>query len=217
MRDVVSSYRRFPLMLAPAGLLNVLGLQAPVLMMAALYGTDEAGWLGLTQRVLALPVTLIGMAVAQVFLGEFSDSIRSGGTRARRLFDAATTRLLAVATVGAALLLALGPMAFAAIFGAEWQESGQFARALALGLAAQLVASPVSQTLIVLGHTGTQLLWDAGRLLLVVAVIAIAWAIGAEAITAMWWVGLSQLLTYAGGWLLSRRAIGRHRPISGGE
>ncbi len=85
---IVARYWRFPLLLAPAGLLNVLGLQLPLLLVAYFYGSAHAGWLGLTQRVLALPIMLIGQAVAQVYVGELSRDLRTNGDQASPLFSA---------------------------------------------------------------------------------------------------------------------------------
>jgi len=67
LRQLARRYRRFPLVLAPSGVLNVMGLQLPVVLIAYWYGSSVAGWMGLTQRVLSLPVMLVGTAIAQVF------------------------------------------------------------------------------------------------------------------------------------------------------
>ena len=72
LRRVATRFRSLPLLMAPSGLLNALGLQLPVLLASTLFGVQVAGWLGMTQRVLLLPVALFGIAVAQVFLGEFA-------------------------------------------------------------------------------------------------------------------------------------------------
>ena len=215
MSRAVASYRRFPLLLAPAGLLNALGLQLPVILMSAFYGAEVAGWFGLTQRILALPVTLIGVAVAQVYLGELSQHVRDSRGSPLQLFDSTSKRLGLVGVVGAVLLVALAPPTFGLIFGDTWSPSGDYAQALAFGLAAQLVASPLSQTLIVLGRTGTQLTWDAARLLAVLSAIAITAMSGGGAVAAMWALGLAQLASYSVGWALSRHAIGAHQPNGG--
>lgn len=207
MRDVIHTYRRFPLLLTPAGLLNVLGLQLPVLLIAYAYGSEVAGWLGLTQRVLALPVTLLGQAVAQVYLGELSLSVRQGTGRAQLLFSRASKRLAIFSVAGAGILLALGPTLFHVVFGAQWTTSGHYAQALALALAAQLVGVPLSQTLIVMGHQGQQLAWDASRLVLTTGAVWLCIELGGPAIAAVWTMSLALTVTYSASWLLSRLAV----------
>lgn len=145
---VLWRYRRFAYFLAPAGLVNALGVYVPLLMIAAWYGTTSAGHLGFTQRILGLPLALIGQAVAQVYLSELAFSRREGVTDEARLFRQASLRLAFVAAAGALVLLVAGPWIFETIFGPQWTVSGEFARALAVSVCVQLVAVPVSQTLV---------------------------------------------------------------------
>ena len=55
---------------APSAFLNTFGIEAPVLLIVALYGTAVGGQFALAQRVMAIPVTLMAMAVGQVFFAE---------------------------------------------------------------------------------------------------------------------------------------------------
>lgn len=207
LKSTLRQYRRFPLLLGPAGLLNVLGLQLPLLLVAYYYGSAVTGWLGLTQRVLTLPVMLIGQAVAQVYIGELSNELRGRGARVGELFTVASLRLLLVAGTGTIVLLAFGPQLFALAFGQDWAPSGDYARALALGLAAQMVGSPLSQTLVLLGRQLQQLTWDACRLLLTGG--AIVWCASRDSppLTTIWAYGCALGVSYIAGWALSRRAV----------
>ena len=192
---VARRYRRFPFLMAPSGLLNILGTQLPVLLIASWYGSTVAGWLGLTQRVIAMPIALVSSAVAQVYLAE------------GRIFIGATRRLALIAVPGAVAVVLAAPSAFSLIFGPQWHSSADYAQALAVFMAAQFVASPLSQTLVVFERQGLQLAWDAGRVLVIAgAVSAVALADG-SALTAVWAFGLSGAVTYGVGWLMSLRVV----------
>lgn len=207
LRSLVVRYRRFPLVLGPSGLLNVLGLQLPIILMAAWYGGEVAGWMGLTQRILALPVTLIGTTVAQVYLSELARQAREGLSSAAVLFRRVSLSLLFAGTLLLLALLFLGPTLFKLIFGLEWTDSGQYAQALAFGLAAQLVASPVSQTLIVLERPILQFVSDATRVIVVFVVVFAVKYSGGDALTAIWAIGISLGATYVLSWILSWRSL----------
>jgi O-antigen/teichoic acid export membrane protein len=209
MRKAALRYKRFALLLAPSGLLNVLGLQLPVLLVAYWYGGEVAGWLGLTQRVLALPVTLIGTAVSQIYLAELARAIRTDDCRARSLFRRSTRGLVASGAVIAVGILITGPFAFSLVFGNEWEESGHFARALSVALAAQLVAAPLSQTLVVLERHSVQMAWDALRLVGISVAVAVAAHQQASALSAIWALGITSALLYGISWALSWNALRR--------
>ncbi|NJP32598.1 lipopolysaccharide biosynthesis protein [Micromonospora thermarum] len=200
-------YRRFPLVLAPSGLTNVLGLQLPVLLIAYWYGSAAAGWLGLTQRVLAAPAALLGVAVAQVYLGELARAARETPERARLIFLGASRRLALIALPGAVLVVVGAPALFRLLFGDGWAGSGAYAQALAIGTAAHFVASPLSQTLIVFGRQGLQLAWDVGRILVVTGAVGLTVLTGGSALAAVWAFGLSAAVAYAASWLLSLRTV----------
>ncbi|MFC4144994.1 lipopolysaccharide biosynthesis protein [Micromonospora mangrovi] len=207
LRDCAVTYRRFPLLLAPSGLLNILGGQLPVLLIAYWYGAEVAGWLGLTLRVLAMPAALIGAAVAQVYLAEFSRSARSDPDRAREIFRRGSRSLALAATLGGVAVLATGPQVFALVFGERWATSGSYAQALALSMATQFVAAPLSQTLIVLDRQGMQFAWDAGRVTVVSGAVALVAVAGWSDRAAVWAFGLTSALCYLLCWLAARYAV----------
>lgn len=207
MRSVAVKYKSFPLVLAPSGLLNSAGIQAPVVLTAALYGATVSGWLGMTQRVLALPLALIGQAVAQVFLGEFGAARRSGAGDLERMFMRTSRNLFAVGLAGCLVLIAAAPWAFSTFLGAQWHQSGVYAQALAVALMFQMVGNPLSQTIIVMGKNWYQLTWDVIRLVLCAGAIVLAHASGRDATTAIWWFSIASAVAYAGLWFLSRQAV----------
>lgn len=207
---VARRYRRFPLLLAPSGLLNMAGVYLPLLLVASQYGAEAAGWLGFTQRVLALPMMLVGQAVAQVYLSELASTHRSRGDHHVRLFRTASQRLAIIAAVSAVALVTLAPSLFPAVFGRSWTMSGSMAQALAVGLAAQLVAAPLSQTLIVFERQGLQLSWDLGRLILVSAAVLVPAAAGLDVLECVWILSGASTFAYAVAWTLSRWVIMNH-------
>lgn len=210
LREAMSRYRRVPLLLAPAGVVNALGLQVPVVLLAFYYTSDVVGWFGLTQRVLAAPVTLIGLSVAQVYLGEAARARREEVGHPSAYFWKVSRVLALLGAVAAVALLVGGPPAFELLFGSQWRTSGDFARALAIALAAQLIASPLSQTLIIFERSGLQLAWDTLRVLCVTGSLMTAGMLKLPAEAAVWALGVALVATYALSWEMSRRTIACH-------
>jgi len=210
--SLVGRYRRFPILSTPSALLNIAGLQVPVLVVAYFYSAADAGAMGMAQRVLAAPVTLIGTALAQAYLSGLSRSVRERSGSPLRLFVWVSRVLVMASVVVAGIVLVLGPELFAVVLGPEWRVAGQFAQALSIGLAGQFVAAPMAQTLIVLERQGAQLLWDVARLVLVVGSMVVLAMMGKPVLTVLWAFSLSSGLCYVALWMLSWRAVRALRP-----
>lgn len=209
---VPRQHRAAAAQLSLAGVLNGAGLQAPILLITAIFGLGSAGHFALAQQAIAIPVALIGQAVAQVYLSRLAQELRDHGGTARRQFLAATKPLALAAVPIAALAFALSPWLFPLVFGDQWRESGLMVAALSISLGCQLVAAPLSQTLIVVGAARTQLVWDASRVVLILAFFALAAAADFTALQAVWGYSSLNAAAYVASWLLALRASARPSP-----
>lgn len=167
LAEIARRYRRFPLLSSGSALLNSLGLQLALLLATILYTPVVTGHFALTQRIVGVPMTLIGTAVSQVYLAEAAKQRRRQREGLKRLYLKSSLRLFLVGLAPITLLALAGPPLFAFVFGSEWLEAGRYARILAPMFLAQFVVVPLSQTLNVLERQGLQLGWDTARLLLV--------------------------------------------------
>jgi len=170
-------YRRFPLLMAWATLLNVGSIQIPLLLISYYFGAAQLGLYALTHRVLTLPASLIGHAVGQVFL---ADASRVSGDPYRL---AIFTRKVAITLYAVALPLMLvvgfaAPELFEMVFGASWRPAGQYAQILAPWFLLWFVSSPLSGLLIVRELQGSSVLFTSLELLMRVAAIAIGGKVG---------------------------------------
>jgi O-antigen/teichoic acid export membrane protein len=206
MWAAVVRYRRFPLIASWSRLLNAAGLDAPILLIAAVYGDTQAGLLGLTIRVIGGPAAVIGQAVHQVFTGEASARIRDPSERLGVWVRHRVLRLLAVGAGPVALLAVLGPDLFKLVFGPEWTRSGEFAQILAVPYLASFAIVPISRTLFLLEQQGTQLAWDTARLALTVGGIIVCAVLGAPMITAVVVLSIAHVACYAAMYVLAVRA-----------
>lgn len=206
---VARRYRRFPLLLAPQGVANALGVQLPLVLVGLLYDAGTTGQFGMVQRVLALPVTLVGTAAGQVFLSEIAARVRDRSAGSRALLLRASRLLVVPAVALAGVLLVGAPALFTVVFGPEWATAGDFARLLALPVAAQMVAAPLSQVLVVTERQLALLVWDGVRIALMVAVAVAARA--ADWAPDRTVAGLAAVLlgAYVVQWFLSLHAAAR--------
>jgi O-antigen/teichoic acid export membrane protein len=204
-------YWRFPVFMVPSGVLNVLGTQIPVLCLAAWYGLSEAGWFGLSQRVLAVPVALVGTSVSHVYLSRFAALVREDIDEARALFWRTSRRLGIIAGVLTVVVMAFSQWSFPLIFGAPWATSGDYGQALGIFVGAQLIGSPLSQTLVVLDRQRWQLFWDIARVGSVSFAFYLSSVAGIDSVKAIWWFSVTSAVLYGMSWLLCVMALSSWR------
>lgn len=206
LRAAARDYRRFPLVLMPSGLLNSMGTHAPTLLIVGLFGVTVGGLYGMTQRVLAAPVGLLGTSLSQVYIGELANLKRKRVPTAADLFRRTSRALWGASLALAVAVAVLAAPLFPVIFGEQWRSSGQFAQALSIGIAGQLAAAPLAQTLVVTERLGRKFLWDAGRLVSMSAAVIVPAALDSSALSMMWCLGAVQAGVYVVLWLLCRAA-----------
>jgi O-antigen/teichoic acid export membrane protein len=189
-------HRRFLVLTPWSAMLNVVGQQAPSVVIAAAHGSAAAGFVALTMRVLGSPVGMVADAVAQYAAGAFGSDIRRGAP-VRALFVRLTTRLLLLGGLAAVVVVLVGPACFGAVFGPEWQRSGMYAQILAPAFAVQVAVSPVSQLLSMLGRQATQLVWDAARLVATTAAVLVPSLLGSSMDVVLMSLAVAMTASYA--------------------
>ncbi len=139
---VARRYRRFPIYSTWGAVFNTVGTQLPPVMFAALFSPAAAGLYLLAHRVLAMPLSLLGRAVADVFFVNAAEAERSH--QLAPLVAMAHDRLAQIGMPPTFALILAGPDIFALVFGPEWRQAGEFSRWMAPWLYFVLVASPLS-------------------------------------------------------------------------
>jgi len=139
-------YRKFPLYDSWAGLLNIAGSQAPVLLFATLFSPVLAGYYALAYRLLSAPLGLVGKSVSQALLPRIVEANRRGesGPLVLQLIGIlAMVSLLpfAVVTVAAADVVPV-------LFGTEWASAAPVVAWTATWVGWQFICSPLSVVLI---------------------------------------------------------------------
>ncbi|KQQ92602.1 hypothetical protein ASF62_12185 [Leifsonia sp. Leaf325] len=203
------TYRRFPLVNTWSRLINTLGLQLPVILIITLYASPAAGLYALTLRVLAAPVGIVVDAVSQYFEGTFSASLREGGSGLAKLIRTVSWRLALVAAIPTAVVLLFGPQLFSVVFGAQWEMAGVYAQILIVAYATQFAISPISRSLVILGHQKTQLVWDVSRAIGTIGAVVVPFALDLEFVYALLCMTTVQVVAYVVLLVLSLRRANR--------
>ena len=201
VRRLAVRYGRFPRFTAPAALLNTLGSRAPVLLLAAFFGSGAVGQFGVAFGSLALPLGVLTGAVGQVYGRDGAEAVRAGrlGPLALRV----TRGLLAVVAYPALAVAATGPVLFAFVFGEAWAEAGRYAQAVAAWAALAAVAVPLTRTFDLAERQRADLAFSVAMGVALAAVLAVA-SQRLDALGTVWAAGVAGALLRALhiGWML---------------
>lgn len=178
MRLVAYRYRRFPLISGSSGIINTIGLELQPLFMSAFYGPRVLGWFSLGEQVIGVPMSLLGVAVSQVYYGEASRLARESVEELKKLFSQTVKKLFMIGCIPITLLGIKGPWLFALVFGDIWQQAGVYTQLLTLLFVIKFVAIPLSCTLEILERQDLKFYWDIGRLGILLGVFTLARTFG---------------------------------------
>lgn len=148
VRAQARRYRRFPLYSSWGGLFNVAGANLPPILFAALFSPAVAGLYALANRVLSMPMSLVGSAIGQVYFSKAAEARRDGsiGNLVSKVHD----KLAQIAMPPVLFLVFVAPEMFSFIFGSEWRQAGIFVQWLTPMLYFQFIFAPIGQTLVVM-------------------------------------------------------------------
>jgi len=163
---------RFPKYSTFEALCNNAAIYLPVILIGSLSPGAEAGYVILAMQIMQAPISLIGSAVAQVYLSRSPEEFYAG-----RLGPFTATMLGGLVRTGVGPLLFAGivaPDAFAVIFGQEWRPAGELVRWMTPWFVMQFLSSPVSMALHVTGNQRAAMLLQLGGLVLRVGMLYLA-------------------------------------------
>ena len=143
LRDVAAAYREFPCYSSWSLLLANGSSQVPVLLLPVLFGVDVTGLYALANRLLQIPMQLLGESIRSVYYKEIADQVASGED-ARASFTELRRNIVFAGVFPFMVLLLFGEAVFATLFGPGWERAGTFSGIIGFYLFFQFIAAPLS-------------------------------------------------------------------------
>lgn len=144
LKAIAKKYYRFPFFTLPSQVLNELSVQIPVYLLKAFFSTAVVGIYALPQKLLNVPVSLIGQSIGQVYFQKAAE--QKNNPEALAGTTASLFRFLfRVGVIPFTIIITFGDLIFPWLFGAEWKQSGVFAQMLSPWLLFVLAGSPISK------------------------------------------------------------------------
>lgn len=163
IRQAASRFKKFPLISSGSALLKELSIQFPAVLLAVACGPQIVGWFMLVQRVLGMPLSLIGYSVSNVYMAEASTLMRQQPGGIFKLYWQTLKHLFVIIIPFITFLSLFAPKIFPFVFGQEWREAGIYLQILSPMYLFQFLSTPVSPTVYVLERQDLQLVREAIR------------------------------------------------------
>lgn len=120
-------------------------LQMPLVIIAAAKLGSEAGFTLLAMKAAAIPMSLIGNSISQVYLSRAADAVRAG-----TLAELTLKIIIGLVGWGVAPLLCIGmlsPDLMPLVFGPKWTRAGEIMTWMIPWFIFQILSSPISMAL----------------------------------------------------------------------
>lgn len=145
--DLAVQYKDYPLKSSIGGLLNTVATQFPIVLLGFYFSPATVGFFALNQRVLSLPMSFIGSAIAQVFFEKATEADRK--ETLRPLFVKAFWTLVSVSAFPLLIIVLFGETLFVWVFGSSWAVAGQMSQIFAPYFFVRFIFSSMSLLLMV--------------------------------------------------------------------
>ncbi len=146
-RFLAKYYQDFVWYRLPSQFLMVFSVQAPVILMSALYSKESTGQLSLAIMALSLPVGLIGDAMAKAYYAEIAALGKNKISQIKEITISVQKRLFAIGVPMSILIVFTAEPLFVLMFGEGWIVAGKYAAMLSPFMLLQFTSNPIVQAL----------------------------------------------------------------------
>jgi O-antigen/teichoic acid export membrane protein len=135
----------------------------PLIVIAAVYGIEKAGYYALVERIVGAPLALISGAVGDVYRQRAADAHRHGRPFHTLMWSVLKTTL-AISVLPCVALMLLTPAYLGTVLGASWQPAGFTMVVLLFGALVSFNTTAVDKAAVIKGSSGYIMLWHSLRL-----------------------------------------------------
>lgn len=150
LKRVYIKNEKFPKYSTLESLANSLGIQLPVIIIATFSIGAEAGYLMLAMQVMTIPMGFIGGAVGQVYLAHAPEKYQN--RELSKYTYQCIFQLMKIGILPLVLICIIAPVVIPFVFGSVWQRTGEMMLWMLPWFITQLLVSPVSMSLNIIGR-----------------------------------------------------------------
>jgi O-antigen/teichoic acid export membrane protein len=140
---VAKKYKNFPKFSMPSTILNVFSYQIPTILLGIFFNTTIVGFYYFANKLIKMPMGIIGGATGQVFYKEISN-VKNNQEAIKYLTLKTLKKLFLIGIVPFSIILFWGDYIFLFVFGEKWIIAGEYAQLLSVWMMLNFIFSPLS-------------------------------------------------------------------------
>jgi len=175
IKFLLKCYVEYPKYRLPSQFILVLSQQAPLFVLASLFGSGTVGQFSLALMALSIPVSLLGNTTGQAYYAEIAKIGRKNPEKILEISKDVVKKLFIFSIIPFFILLFAAPWLFSIIFGDMWYEAGEYARLLSIYMLAIFISAPLVNVLSVFENQLLFFKLNIIRLGLLVGVFLFTW------------------------------------------
>lgn len=208
VREVLRENKDFVVFQYPANLVETVSAQAPRQALSLLFGSAAVGLYAMTDKMLGIPLRLIGAPIGTVYFRDAAQRARAGENLAP------FTMKLVIAIMVAAYLPVLavvlwGEEVFGWLLGAEWAGAGALASILIVQYVFALTRTCVGTARVVLGRQSVNLAMSGTRLVVELGALVVGSLVTGEVFGTLVCFSIASTLFYLFDMTITFRLLGR--------
>ncbi|MEI9752337.1 oligosaccharide flippase family protein [Moellerella wisconsensis] len=140
---LIKKHIEFPLYRLPSQLLLSISLYIPIFFFNYEYGESITGQLSMAFMSLAIPISLIGNSISQVYYSEIAKITAKEPGEIHQLTNKIIKKLFLLSIPPTLVLFFYGEFLFTLVFGLKWQIAGKLIEILSVSILFQFISSPL--------------------------------------------------------------------------
>jgi len=148
VKILMKKYSDFPKFNILTTLLENVSGNIPIYLLTIFFGPMVVGFFSLSQQVIRVPLSLIGVSFGDVFRQQASKDLQHIGD-CRNIFLLTFKKLFIIATIPFILFYFIAPSLFLFVFGPEWEMAGTYAQIMTPLFFLQFISSPLSNMFLI--------------------------------------------------------------------
>ncbi len=173
LKYVSVKYSKFPKYSLAAGLANTLSLNLHGVFISIFYNVTTLGMYSLVQRVLEVPMTIIGGTISQVYF-EMASSSRKKVGNIKKIFLETLKKLILISVLPFTAIYFIAEDLFRVVFGEDWVVAGEYCKILVPLFFIRFIVAPLTVSNSIIGANKKGLIFNIIFLLIVSGVYMIS-------------------------------------------